>query len=162
MGREVMRVPAGFDWPIGRIWPGKMLSICGDMERYIAKDLSMEDRCKLCHKYAALAGYGIGSHCPELPFQDPPKGDWFQVWETTSEGSPISPAFEKPEELARWLADNNASAFGSQGATYDQWLKFIGVGWAPSAASCGGALQSGVAAIAEQEAHRAPEPLPEM
>ena len=26
------------------------------------------------------------------------------------------------EELARWLADNNASAFGGQTATYDAWL----------------------------------------
>ena len=33
------------------------------------------------------------------------------MYETTSGGTPISPAFATSEELARWLADNNASAF---------------------------------------------------
>lgn len=41
------------------------------------------------------------------------------IYETCSEGSPISPAFETPEELARWLTDNS---FGSMTATYEQWL----------------------------------------
>jgi len=71
------------------------------------------------------------------------------MWETTSEGSPISPVFGTPEALAHWLADNGASSFGSQEATYEEWLKMIGVGWAPSGASIdGGPLISGVAAIA--------------
>ena len=33
----------------------------------------------------------------------PPKGDGWQMWETTPKGSPISPVFASPEELARWL-----------------------------------------------------------
>lgn len=57
------------------------------------------------------------------------------MYETTSEGTPISPVFETPEELARWLADTGASAFGRSTATYEQWLSMIQVGWAPSAMS---------------------------
>lgn len=77
---------------------------------------------------------------------EPPTGDGWQMWETTSEGSPISPVFDTPEALARWLADNNASAFGRDGATYDQWLRMIRAGWAPSAVGDGRGLVSGVAA----------------
>jgi hypothetical protein len=47
------------------------------------------------------------------------------MYEDTSEGTAISPAFATAEELARWLADNGASAFASDTATYEQWLATI-------------------------------------
>ena len=56
------------------------------------------------------------------------------MYEDTSEGTPISPAFETAEELARWLADTGANAFGGMTASYGQWLAMINDGWAPSAA----------------------------
>jgi hypothetical protein len=68
------------------------------------------------------------------------------MYENTSEGTPISPEFETPEELARWLADNGASAFGGMTETYDQWLATCRSGWAPSAVICGGQMMSGVEA----------------
>jgi len=71
------------------------------------------------------------------------------MYQNTSEGTPISPAFETPEELARWLADNGASSFGEMTATYEQWLGVCRGGWAPSAVMQGGVLQSGVAALGE-------------
>jgi hypothetical protein len=77
----------------------------------------------------------------------PPEGDGWQMWETCSEGSPISPVFETPEELARWLADTNASAFGSEGASYDNWLGMIREGWAASACADSQGLRSGVEMI---------------
>ena len=49
----------------------------------------------------------------------------FMMYENTSEGTPISPAFATTEELARWLADNGASAFGVMTANYDAWLGVI-------------------------------------
>jgi len=36
----------------------------------------------------------------------------FQMYETTTYGTPISPEFASPEELACWLADNKASWCG--------------------------------------------------
>ncbi|TIW20139.1 MAG: hypothetical protein E5V63_32185 [Mesorhizobium sp.] len=69
----------------------------------------------------------------------------FMMYEDTSEGTPISPAFATPEELARWLADNGASAFAGEMATYDQWLKTIIQGSAVSAVFSDGVMQSGVA-----------------
>lgn len=55
-----------------------------------------------------------------------------QMYECTSEGTPISPVMATAEDLARWLADTGASAFASMTATYEQWLATIGRGWAPS------------------------------
>lgn len=71
------------------------------------------------------------------------------MYEDTSEGTPISPAFETPEELARWLADNGASAFGGSTATYEQWLHVARGGWAPSMVVADGKSMSGVEAMAE-------------
>jgi len=69
------------------------------------------------------------------------------MYETTSEGTPISPAFATAEELARWLADNNASAFGGTGATYEQWLSTIHRGFAPSTVLTATGIVSGVEAL---------------
>lgn len=89
---------------------------------------------------------------------NPPAGEGWQMWETTSEGSPISPVFDSPEKLAQWLSNSGASSFGSDTATYDQWLKMIRGGWASSAVVGPSGLQSGVAGIAVLEARpRAPE-----
>jgi hypothetical protein len=79
-----------------------------------------------------------------------PTGDGWQMWETTSEGSPISPVFETPEELARWLTDNNASTFGSQTTTYDNWLSMVNSGWAMSGVMVNGEMKSGVEAISNE------------
>ena len=76
---------------------------------------------------------------------EPPEGEGYQLWETTSEGSPTSPVFKTPEELAKWLFDNAASAFAGQTCSYEQWLNFIrGPGWAPSAIFDGNRVRSGV------------------
>ena len=69
------------------------------------------------------------------------------MYECTTEGTPISPAFETAEELAHWLADNGASAFASVGATYEQWLATIKAGSAPSMIMTGGRMMSGVEAM---------------
>jgi hypothetical protein len=73
------------------------------------------------------------------------------MYEDTSEGTPISPAFETPEELARWLTDNGASAFGGQTASYEGWLAVCRGAWAPSAVMRGGQMVSGVDFAAEQQ-----------
>lgn len=93
-----------------------------------------ESECSCCkgngyiwpdEKYEKLA--------EEFESIEPPAGDGYQLWSTTTEGTPMSPVFAEPEDLATWLYDNNASSFGSSTATYEQWLAFIrGPGWAPS------------------------------
>ena len=47
------------------------------------------------------------------------------MYETCSEGSPVSPAFEDPNELARWLANNQASTFANFTTDLAGWEKVI-------------------------------------
>jgi hypothetical protein len=58
---------------------------------------------------------------------DPPPGSGWQLWETTSEGSPISPVCASAEELARWCA-TNASIFASERLSYEEWLAMFRTG----------------------------------
>jgi hypothetical protein len=55
----------------------------------------------------------------------------YQMYETCTEGTPISPVMATPEELARWLTNNKASAFGDITATYKQWLNVCKGAWPP-------------------------------
>lgn len=72
----------------------------------------------------------------------------YQMYETTSEGTPISPVMDSPEALARWLVDNKASAFADQTASYEAWLRICNGGYAPSAAIVDGrGMISGVEAF---------------
>lgn len=66
------------------------------------------------------------------------------LYETCSEGTPISPVFSTPEGLARWLADNEASAFGDQTADYDSWLRVARGGSACSAILDNNGIRPGV------------------
>lgn len=80
---------------------------------------------------------------------EPPAGEAYQIWETVSEGSPISPAFTDPRILAEWMA--NSKPWGAaQKMTADRWLNWIvGPGWAPSGIMMNGVYQDGVAALTE-------------
>lgn len=49
----------------------------------------------------------------------------FQMYETVTEGTPISPVLDCPETLARWLAYNRASLWGNIKASYEDWLEII-------------------------------------
>lgn len=81
-----------------------------------------------------------------------PKGDGYQIWETVSEGSPISPVFATPEELAQYMAAHPWG--GDDGTSAETWLKFIkGPGWSVSLVMDGGELKNGVdASVAGVEA----------
>jgi hypothetical protein len=82
-----------------------------------------------------------------MPTFAPETATHLMMYETTSEGTPISPAFATPEELARWLADNGASTFGDSTGTYEQWLHTCRGGWAPSAVFDQHGFRSGVEAL---------------
>ena len=66
---------------------------------------------------------------------DPPTGDGWQLWETTSEGSPISPVFATGDELAAWMSQNPCG-FGGARITLKTAMAWVhGPGWAPSMVS---------------------------
>ena len=143
MGREVKRVPLDFDWPVGEVWPGNCVGWCG----------IMKDDCDKCKLFAMLAGI-LGEYgCPDIPALEIPKGDGYQIWETVSEGSPITPVFATPEELARWCVENDNAKYGLAGPgarpDYEGWMRFIQVGWAPSMVLDSTGIRSGVLAASD-------------
>jgi len=140
MGHEAKRMPMDFDWPLNQTWWGYLLpavpcQLCkGTGNRPTPGTRSCwghtSSFCDVCE--------GEGSVIPKI---EPPEwkpgreeaGIGWQMWQTTSEGSPISPVFATPEELARWLADMGANAGADTTATYEQWLAMTQPGSAPSA-----------------------------
>jgi hypothetical protein len=75
---------------------------------------------------------------PDRVYYRPYKSEdatWFQLWETVSEGTPVSPPFATREELADYLAvhgdywDHSRGNGGWGKAAADAFVK---VGWAPS------------------------------
>lgn len=147
MGREVRRVPKDWQHPMrdGRYIP-----------LYDGYNAALEAfRADIEEKGLAEALDWNGGG----PISDDYMPDWpeeerthYMMYEDTSEGTPISPAMESPEALARWLADNGASAFGRSTATYEQWLPICRGGWAPGLVyDSQRGLRSGVEAAIESE-----------
>lgn len=82
---------------------------------------------------------------------EPPAGDGWQLWETVSEGSPISPVFATDEELTRWMSNGEyASKPYGQPLTYEQAAQFVKAGWAPSAISTDEGFFTNELAIGDQ------------
>lgn len=111
------------------------------------------DTCTTCQGDASLEAYpGQRADAEAWEPTDPPPGDGWQLWETVSEGSPISPVLATAEELARWMT-TPAYDFGiakSNRPTYGQALAFINAGgWAPTMMSTPETgLVDGVTAVA--------------
>ena len=144
MGREVRMVPAGWQHPRdGARGSYKPLSP-GD--RYEARKKDWLDSLKEKGLQETIEYEGnppdVNDYMPNWPESE---RTHFMMYEDTSEGTPISPAFATAEELARWLADTKASSFGSMTATYEDWLATIKRGWAVSMVADSNGLRSGVA-----------------
>lgn len=59
---------------------------------------------------------------------DPPEGEGFQLWETTSEGSPASPVFATPDELCEYAAEH-CTTFASNKTTAAEWRRMLDDGF---------------------------------
>lgn len=162
MGREVRRVPSDWQHPkeynpnrgssefkplYERDWASAAAEWDCDRAKWEAGE-----RPDYASDYAR--DYPFDQWEGRRPFSEDYMPNWpaeqrthFMMYEDTTEGTPISPAFATPEELARWLVDNNASAFGGMTADYDHWLRVARGGWAPSMIITGGVVESGVQAL---------------
>jgi hypothetical protein len=141
MGRELKRVPMDFDYEMDGVWPG----YCPSIE-------TMQAIPELVQAHPGLATYTnvnqICSQCrqtyPECSEEaaycvwynddlrglweyEPPVGDGYQLWETTTEGSPVSPVFADLESLCAWAADN-ATVFADMTATKEHWQEMLSEG----------------------------------
>ena len=140
MSREVRRVPK--DWEHPRDGSGRYVPLfCGGFKDLVEKwDMEAEMWNKgLCRysedewkekgpnqsgTYAEWAGLRPEEkdYMPDWPEEE---CTHIQMYETSSEGTPISPVMETPEALARWLADKDAGFFGEMCLSYEEWLNTI-------------------------------------
>jgi hypothetical protein len=182
MGREVRMVPANWQHPVaynyhrGENCLVPLYENRGDYEDRAAEwdEGWAKWQEGLCEQYGEGPKWGpideehramrYTDYAGERPSPDDYMPNWpaserthYMMYEDTSEGTPISPAFETPEELARWLADNGASAFGGSTATYDQWLATCRGAWAPSLVAINGQLETGVEFAARTQSKDTPQ-----
>ena len=140
MGREIRKVPA--DWQHPKDERGNYIPM---HKTFPYEESEIQEGLRDGWLENEPPHYGI----PVMPDWPQEQRTHIQMYENTSEGTPISPVFETPEECARWLADNGASAFARMTATYEQWLGVCRGGYAPSMVIEGGKMQSGVEALSE-------------
>lgn len=166
MGREIRMVPANWQHPQDS--NGEYIPLLDGYTRHLKRwkeeseqwakglrrDYSKDDGWKPLapdDDYSSWVGEAPdpSHYMPEWPAE---QCTHFCMYETCSEGTPISPPCATAEECARWLADSGASAFGSETATYEQWLATCKAGWAASGIyTPETGLISGVAAAAMQK-----------
>lgn len=136
MGREVRRVPK--DWEHPRDDNGEHIPLFdGDQqtaaEQWMWKLIAWErgddpNRGKYgCRWFwdwnggPPLGPDRRGGHMFKEPRNDLTH---LMLYESTSEGTPLSPAFETLEEIAEWAAAN-ATTFADFKATKDEWLSML-------------------------------------
>lgn len=134
MGRQVRRVPASWEHPKGddgRLLPmfDKPFSVAARewLDEAIAWDNGTHpdlaehpDRKTRYQFFWQWSGEPPNEKYYRPDFTE--EATHYQMYEDTSEGTPISPVMDSPEALARWLADNGASRFGEMTASYESWL----------------------------------------
>lgn len=89
-------------------------------------------REKKSHKCASCNGSGENWQHPAAKklrkgWKDynPPTGEGFQLWSTTTEGHPMTPVFDSLDALCQYCEDERVSAFGSSTATKEDWMRML-------------------------------------
>lgn len=147
MGREVRKVPPHWDHPKqegqydGRLQPmfdERFDDAAAKWKAAFAKWESGERPDYCSDESRSLEFWEWDGDPPERAYYRPWRNDeatWFQVWETVSEGTPVTPPFATADELVDYLSTHGD--FWDQKRGDGPWdrdaaKKFVGVGWAPS------------------------------
>ena len=125
--RELRMVPPGWEHPRDR--DGRHLPLfSGDQ---YAEDLLEYEQAKQDWKDRGRPG-ALSEWCPKprkdayMPAFDPDKATKLMAYLTVSEGTPMSPAFDTPAELAKWLHENGATSFANLASwSEEDWLQMI-------------------------------------
>lgn len=137
MGREIRKVPSGWVHPKnsdGRhIALSDGIKLAGHVDNW-NKEAAAWNRGEFpswatgdCQKMTYSEYNGEKPRAEDYMPQFPDcERTHMMMYETCTEGTPVSPAFFDGEELARWLVKNEVSIFGYQTADFDTWMKIIG------------------------------------
>ena len=174
MGRELRRVPPNWEHPIVERPYGESYQPMYDRtfaeaakewkEGFAAWERG--ERPSYCDDddSKTLEYWEWGNGPPERKFYRPwqdSEATWYQVWETVSEGTPVSPAFETQKELIDYLVENGdfwdqkRRKEGKAHLSCAPWKReaaerfVLGSGWAPSFVADTTGVYSGVEYLAE-------------
>ena len=114
-------------------------SIDANTKKYgFSEDYKIEEKQKFKTGYCSYED--IAGEIPRHPDPDKymPSGEWYQLFENVSEGTPASPPFATKEELVGWLT-NNLDYWGGKW-TKEQAQAMIEHEYAPSMVMTGGKL----------------------
>jgi len=156
MGREVRRVPPGWEHPRYTKKDARELRCIGEYRPCFDEDYDAAAK-KWDESYML---WREGKHPNQVDWcryfweYDPPPdatsyrpaftgpATWYQVYETVSEGCPVTPPFSSLEELARYLSEHGDFWYqsqeregrlrGNRKPTYEQALAMVSEGWGPS------------------------------
>lgn len=114
------------------------------------------ERCTACGGHGSMEVYpGQRAESEAWECAEPPEGEGWQLWETVSEGSPISPVFPDAEGLARWLTTWDAVRGAmTRPMTIEQARGFVREGWAPSFVANAGGVHEGAEFMGTEAALR--------
>lgn len=97
--------------------------------------------CRDCGGHGSIEAYpGQRGEAEEWTSTEPPSGEGWQLWETVSEGSPITPVYDTPEGLAKHIASPAYGWGHGKPISYDQAFALVTAGWAPSVVVSNGTL----------------------
>lgn len=187
MGRELRRVPENWDHP-KRSVPNHRLGVMEEQYQPMRDQTAQEAFDEWLSEYQKwlggehdkiIAEYGADDYPKTEPYRafcewhgSPPTPEyyrpawkpeeltWWQVWETVSEGTPVTPPFATQAELIEYLVangdfwDQSRRAEGESVMPCEPWTRqqaesfVLGSGWAPSMVAMDGKLMSGVEAMA--------------
>lgn len=176
MGREIRRVPANWEHPKNThgdyqpmydesatesltLWLEEFEKFkAGELNR-VAEEHGYDEN----NPYSAFCDWHGAPPDHEYcrPKWDESDAVWWQVYETVSEGTPVTPPFETQDELVNYLVlngdfwDQKRRGGGKHhGMSCEPWPretaeKFVyGSGWAPTMVMSGGEIKSGVEFLA--------------
>lgn len=141
MGREIRRVAA--DWNHPKRGDGRYVPLHQGYR--LAADISDWDEGKALWDRGLVKDYsdkGDTKRIPEdscnstyeewdgerpfygdyMPAWTPEQATHYMMYEDTTEGTPKTPAFATPEEVAQYCVENGVSYFGGETASYETWL----------------------------------------
>jgi hypothetical protein len=177
MGREIRKVPANWEHPVttdlyGRerlqpMYDQTFSDAASEWKESFAKWEAGERPSYFEDRPEGYEYWEWDNTPPDRAFYRPWKDEdatWVQLWETVSEGTPISPAFATPEELVDYLAEHGdfwdqkrckedywedlyggvkgVSAWGREAAE-----RFVKAGWAPSMVMTNNTITDGKFAV---------------
>lgn len=92
--------------------------------RFRCERLGIEVNCSICAGHGTIATDAERAKAEEWEPTEPPEGEGYQLWNTTTEGHPMTPVFATLDELCAHAAEH-CSTFGYDKASAEGWKHML-------------------------------------